>query len=230
MIKMAGSKAGPGAEFSHASVYLGDINDSTDRAICARRLQVLDPQGKWTAASPQEMEAVRSNTQYFSPGVQRVVHSMTRGVFMEDILTFLRCDYIAVIRLPETFRLTPEELASQKDRSLIADLAHDAESIRHKLLLGETVTSREVLDVVRLSALGKVGSCYDFQFNDAKTHQRFSCSEFAYYCFKSIHCYIGLELKDHGMGAFLVRKTITPSDIYEAAVTHRKLNIVWPRP
>ena len=229
MIKMTGSKAGPGTEYSHAAVYLGDVNDSTDRAIAARRLQVLDQKGKWTAASPQEMEAVRNDNQYFSPGPQRVLHSMTRGVFMEDILTFLRCDYIAVIRLPENFRLSPQELAGQKDHSLIADLPADAQSIRQKLLRGETVTSKEVLGAVRLSALGKVGSCYDFQFNDAKTHQRFSCSEFAYYCFKSIHCYIGLELKDHGMGAFLVRKTITPSDIFEAAVAHGKLQIVWPK-
>ncbi len=230
LIKLSGSKAGPGSEFSHAAIFLGDVNSTTDQAIAARRLQVLDPQGNWVKAAEPQKDAVRTNPQYFSPGRQRVAHAMTRGVFTEDILTFLRCDYIAVLRLPDAFKLAPEEVNQYGDRSLIADLPDDAAAIRQSLLQGETVTAAQVIQAVRLSALGKVGSCYDFQFNDAKTNQRFSCSEFAYYCYKSVHCYIGLELKSHGMGPFLVRETITPSDIYQAALTGGKFNIVWPLP
>ncbi len=227
MIKMTGGKGGPGAEYSHAALYLGDVNNDADRAIAARRLQVLDAQGNWVEASDDKKESVRKDPRYFSPGRQRVVHAMTRGVFTEDILTFLRCDYLAVLRLPASFQLTQAVLKSGADLSLITNLSGDAQAIRDKLLDGKPVTAQEVLDVVRLSALGKIGSCYDFQFNDAKTHQRFSCSEFVYYCFKSVQCYIGLELKNHGIGPFLVRQTITPSDIFEAAVTTGKLNVVW---
>ncbi|RFO94707.1 hypothetical protein DIC66_22045 [Rhodoferax lacus] len=230
LIKLTSAKSGPGSGYSHAALFLGDLNDTSDRAIAARRLEVLNPQGQWVAATDQEMNAVRENRRYFAAGRQRVVHAMTRGVFTEDILTFLRCDYLAVLRLPETLQLTPQELARKTDRSLIQNLHQDAAAIRQALLRGDTVQAPDVLEAVRLSALGKIGSCYDFQFNDAKTHQRFSCSEFVYYCLKSIHCYIGLELKDHGLfGAFLVRQTITPSDIYEAAVKHGKLAVVWQK-
>lgn len=228
LIKLTSANKVAGAEYSHAALYLGDLDSVADRSIAARRLQVLDRAGQWTDATPAEKEAVRNNPRYFAPGRQRLVHAMTRGVFTEDILTFLRCDYLAVLRLPATLQLTPQELAARVDHSLVRDLHEDAQAIRQKLLSGGTVSAQEVVAAARLSALGKIGSCYDFQFNDAKTHQRFSCSEFVYYCFKSIQCYIGLQPKDHGLfGVFLVRQTITPSDIYAAALRQGKLQVVW---
>lgn len=228
MMKFTGGGEGMGMNFSHAALYLGDLNDTRDKPIVARRLQVLDDKGLWVEATPDQQNAVRDDEKYYKEGRQKVVHSMTRGVFVEDILTFLRCDYLAVLRLPQTFRLSPQERA--EDHSLIANLAPDAENIRQMLLNGQAVTSAEVLEAVHLSALGKIGSCYDFQFNDAKTHQRFSCSEYVYYCFKSVHCYIGLELKKHAfLKIFFPRTTITPSDIYDAAIRHKKLDVIWPR-
>jgi hypothetical protein len=96
------------------------------------------------------------------------------------------------------------------------------------LLSGGTVARDEVLKLVHLSALGKIGSCYDFQFTDSKTHNRFSCSEFVYYCFKSVHAFIGLQLVKHGfMNILFVRTTITPGDVYDAAEQSKKLKVVW---
>jgi hypothetical protein len=192
----------------------------------ARRLQVLNDHGGWVDATPAQMEAVRNDEKYYQPGRQKMVHAMTKGVFTEDILTFLRCDYVVVLRLPERFELTENEM--KVDRSLISALAPDADLIRQKLIAGHTVTAAEVIDAVHLSALGKIGACYDFQFTDATTQNRFSCSEFVYYCFKSIHCYLGLELKRHAfMNIFFPRETITPADIYEAAVSHKKLQVIF---
>jgi hypothetical protein len=151
---------------------------------------------------------------------------MTKGVFTEDILTFLRCDYLVVLRLPDNIKLSADDLKA--DNSLIRDLPPDAEAIHQKLLSGQTVNKADVLEAVHRSALGKIGSCYDFQFNDGKTHNRFSCSEFAYYCYKSIHCYLGLNLKMHAfMKFFFARMAITPADIYDAAVSEGKLNVAW---
>lgn len=223
LIRMTGGNQGLGAYFSHAALYLGELSEQ-DKHIVARRLQVLDDGKGWIPASDEAKEAIRNDPAYFHPGRQMVVHSMTKGVFVEDILTFLRCDYLIVLRLPGAFRL--DEHARAHDESLIRQLPEDAAAIRDKLMKGESVDKHDILQAVRHSALGKIGSCYDFQFNDIKTSHRFSCSEFVYYCYKSIHCYLGLHPKDH---AFLMfkRNTITPSDIYDVAVGEGKLEIKW---
>lgn len=225
MIRHSGGAEGLGVYFSHAALYLGELVDA-DKSIVARRLEIQDESGHWHPASEDDKEAVRNDPNYFQTGRQMVVHAMTKGVFVEDILTFLRCDYLIVLRLHDTFKLDPSEL--KEDKSLIMNLPPDAEKIRGKLMKGESINKDEVIEAVRLSALGKIGSCYDFQFNDAKDYHRFSCSEFIYYCFKSIQCYIGLNLKMRGfLNIFFRRETITPSDIYEAASIQKKLEIVW---
>jgi hypothetical protein len=226
MIGLSGDGAGFGKYFSHAALYIGDLHDNPDKPIVARHLQVVNDQGQWVDATDVQQDAVRNNTAYFQPGRQKVIHAMTKGVFTEDILTFVRCDYLVILRLPDNIKLSEDDLKS--DRSLITELAADAQAIRQQLLSGNSVGKEHILEAVRLSALGKIGSCYDFQFNDSKTHHRFSCSEFVYYCYKSIHCYLGLNLKTHGfLKIFFARKSITPSDIYDAAAMKGKLKMVW---
>lgn len=226
MIGLTGGGQGLGKYFSHAALYLGRLNDAGDKQIAARRLETLADSGKWVAATEKEKEEIRNNPNYYQEGRQMVVHAMTRGVFVEDILTFLRCDYLVVLRLHDQFKLGPQEL--EKDRSLIKDLQDDAEAIHAGLMKGASVNRADVIKIARNSALGKIGSCYDFQFNDIKTANRFSCSEFVYYCFKSIHCYLGLEPKWHAfLKCFFRRNTITPADIYDAAVSKGKLKVIW---
>jgi hypothetical protein len=225
MIRHSGGAEGIGVYFSHAALYLGELVDA-DKSIAARRLEIQDESGLWIEASEDDKEKVRNDPNYFQTGRQMVVHAMTKGVFIEDILTFLRCDYLIVLRLHDTIELDPSELI--EDKSLIMELPSDAEGIRLKLMNGESVNKDEIIEAVRRSALGKIGSCYDFQFNDTKDYHRFSCSEFVYYCFKSIQCYLGLKLKMRGfLNLFFRRETITPSDIYEAAYIQNKLEIVW---
>jgi hypothetical protein len=226
MISISGGGGGIKRHFSHAALYLGDLNDGSDKAIVARRLEVMDEQGRWKEATLAEKDRVRNDTAYYEPGRQRVVHSMARGVFTEDILTFLRCDYLVVLRLPAQIQLDADDM--EQDRSLVRELAADADAIRRGLMQGQPVARADVVAAVHRSALGKIGSCYDFQFNDGKRHNRFSCSEFVYYCYKSIHCYLGLQLKKRAfMGFLFPRLTITPGDIYDAAVLRGKLEVVW---
>jgi hypothetical protein len=226
MIGLSGGGQGLGKYFSHAALFLGDLHDDPDKPIVARRLQVMDDKGQWVAATAAQQDAVRNDPGYYQPGRQKVVHSMTKGVFTEDILTFVRCDYLVVLRLPDNIQLSATDLKT--DHSLIRDLPPDAQAIHQKLLAGQSVDKGDIINVIHRSALGKIGSCYDFQFNDGKTHHRFSCSEFVYYCYKSIHCYLGLKLKMHAfLKFFFARKSITPSDIYEAAVKQGKLKVAW---
>jgi hypothetical protein len=245
MIGLSGGGASMSKHFSHAAFYVGDLNDARDKTIVARRLQVVDDAGKWVDANEGQMDKVRNDTAYYEQGPQRVIHAMTKGVFTENILTFLRCDHLAVLRLPSQMSLNPQEqqsfsqdlqtLAKQQaghkkpvGAAMIDELAPDALSVQQQLLSGQTVTRQQVLDCVHRSALGKIGSCYDFQFTDGKTHNRFSCSEFVYYCFKSVHSFIGLRLVKHGfLGVLFVRESITPGDIFDAAIEHEKLQVAW---
>ena len=226
MIRLSGGGQGLGKYFSHAALYLGELKGPEDRQIVARRLQTMDDSGAWLPASDAEKDRIRKDTNYYQEGRQMVVHAMTRGVFVEDILTFLRCDYLVVLRLHDQFKLGPQD--RERDRSLIKALPDDAEAIHASLIKGESVSRAHVIKIVRSSALGKIGSCYDFQFNDIKTANRFSCSEFVYYCFKSVHSYLGLEPKPHAfLNVLFRRSTITPADIYDAAVSQGKLEIKW---
>jgi len=229
LIRRTGGGQGNGKYFSHAAMYVGKLGEA-DRGIVARRLQVPDGQGGWRSATQQEMEDVRNNSGFFHTGEQMIIHSMGKGVFVEDILTFLRCDYLAVIRLPD--EISASRLSAAYRPVLREALTGDALAIDEKLRAGQDVSRAEVVKAARDSALGKIGSCYDFQFDSVKKFNRFSCSEFVHYCYKSVHRYIGLETKEHSFMGLFARNTITPPDIYNAAGTHqsgKKLEIKWEK-
>jgi hypothetical protein len=229
LIRRTGGGQGNGKYFSHAAMYVGKL-DETDKNIVARRLQVPDGQGGWRAATQQEMDGIRNNPGFFHAGEEMVIHSMGKGVFVEDILTFLRCDYLAVIRLPD--EISASQLISTYRPVLREALSGDALVIDEKLRAGQNVSRAEVVKAAKDSALGKIGSCYDFQFDSVKEFNRFSCSEFVYYCYKSVHRYIGLETQVHSFLGLFARNTITPPDVYNAAGTlqsGKKLEIVWEK-
>jgi hypothetical protein len=56
-----------------------------------------------------------NHAEYFEEGAQMVVHSMAKGVHTEDILTFIRCDYLTVLRLKPEHQ---SEVQHAKDSAL----------------------------------------------------------------------------------------------------------------
>ena len=233
LIGLTGDANDPGKYFSHAALYCGDLDDAVDKPVVARRLQATGPDGVWREASEAQKEAIRNAPTYYQPGRQKVLHSMTRGVFTEDILSFVRCDYLAVLRLAtDTISYDAVDRENAAKTMLIPDLAGEARAIHDRLMNGERVSRGEIVAALRHSALGKIGSCYDFQFNAIKSAHIFSCSEFVYYCYKSIHCYLGLLPVKHAfMKRFFARETITPADIFLAATSRpagqERLRVVW---
>ena len=233
LIGLTGDANDPGKYFSHAAIFCGDLSDATDKPLVARRLLAAGPDGNWCDASEAQKEAIRNSSDYYQPGRQKVIHSMTRGVFTEDILSFVRCDYLAVLRLASdeiSYDAVDRENAAKT--MLIPDLAGEARTIHDRLMNGESASRKEIVAALRHSALGKIGSCYDFQFNAIKSAHIFSCSEFVYYCYKSIHCYLGLLPVRHAfMKRFFARETITPADIYLATTSRpagqERLRVVW---
>ncbi len=223
LIRRTGGAAGAGRYLSHAALYVGPIDGSRDKALAARRLKVMDADGAWRAATDAEKDRVRDDPGYFQAGRQMVIHSMAKGVHVEDILTFVRCDYLIVLRLPEQITLSPEETANQP----LVQLANDALSIDERLTQRQTVSRDEIVAAARDSALGRIGTGYDFLFDSCKTFHKFSCSEFVYYCYKSVHRYIGLTPKTHSFAGFFKRVTISPADVYAACDPGGKLTLVW---
>jgi hypothetical protein len=223
LIRRTGGAQGSGKYFSHAALYVGPLDNGKDKAIAARRLQVPDGAGGWRAATGAEKDKVRNDPGYFQPGSQMVIHSMSKGVHVEDILTFVRCDYLIILRLPEVLHLDEQDAGNQP----LVKLADEALAIDTDLKLGKHIHRHVIVEAARHSALGRIGSGYGFQFNNCRTFNRFSCSEFVYYCYKSVQRYIGLRPKKHAFAGLFARTTVSPTDIYEAAAELNKLQIVW---
>lgn len=236
IISLTGTR-GNATLLSHAAVYLGDTT-AEDEAVVASHLRIRSG-GRWRAATRVEQEMIRSDPRFYQTAPQRVVHAMAQGVFTEDILSFAHCDYLAVIRVQgDTVRLDDNDLqvANLAFGKPAGDgyLGHEAIAIERRLMRGEAVALRDVLAAGRHSALSKIGSMYDFRFNDVRHHNVFSCSSLAYFSLKSIQTYIGVvPTRKTLLGRFFGRYTITPADIYEAALRQSRegssgrLRIVW---
>jgi len=211
--------------FSHAALYVGPLG-AQDRPIACRRLKSMGPDGAWHASTEAQMEAMRSDPGFFQTGPQMVIHSMAKGVHVEDILTFVRCDYLAVLRMPETFRPADKLQGEQP----LVRLVGDALNLSNRLDAGETLTRDEVVCAAIRSALGQIGAGYDCLFEECESFHRFSCSEFVYYCFKSVHRILGLHPQDHAIAGLFHRETVSPADLFTAATASPqpgKMHQVW---
>ncbi|MGE5467761.1 MAG: hypothetical protein ACM3Y9_10085 [Ignavibacteria bacterium] len=223
LIRRTGGAAGPAQFLSHAALYVGPIDGEEDKRLAARRLKMRDANGTWRQATEAEKDKVRNDPAYFQSGRQMVIHSMAKGVHVEDILTFLRCDYLVVLRLPGKVGL--HDPAASK-APLVA-LSDGAASVDARLRQGYAVPREEIWALARASALGRIGTGYDFLFDSCETFHKFSCSEFVYYCYKSAHRYIGLEPREHGFAGLFKRVTVSPGDVYAAFEPGRKLEFGW---
>ena len=180
-------------KFSHAGLYCGAIHDS-DRALAGTR---------------QRSRGARDEAQsaLFHTGEQMVIHAMAEGVFIEDILTFSRCDQLAVLRLPEHIALPEGAPPSPIDAALLSPEEH---SLRERLASGEAIPREEFTTLAIAEALRNVGRDYDFGF-DFSDFKRLSCSELVYWCFKSVAELIDVRPRTVKV-LFLQRQAIPPDD------------------
>jgi hypothetical protein len=175
--------------FSHAAIYLGNVEES-DKAEVPNKGRV---------------------SRFFETGPCQVAHSTAEGVHLEDILTFCRCDDIAVIRLPDEIR---------KRNDLKKPIAHtkwhpDERAIHQRLEAGESVYRQEVVRLARRIALGNLGIEYDFAF-DFHQGNRMSCTEFVFDCIKSANLGLGIFLhREPLLGGLTQRDLIEPDDFLQ---------------
>ena len=222
----AGGKVG---NFTHAALYVGKLEEK-ERKLAAADLRVQNEAGQWLGAPEEMKEKARRNL--FEPGAQMVIHSMGQGVHAEDILTFCRCDQLAILRLPEV--ICPDDGHQELFRLREGTPEY---ALQRKLTeTREEIPRKEAVRSAIVSAVGKIGSAYDFECGSIEDH-RFTCSELVYYCYRGIHHYIGLLPRHHslfGVGWLLPRETVTPDDLYAISAPpgtdespENKLIVVW---
>lgn len=180
-------------KFSHAALYCGAIQDE-DRALAGTR---------------QRSRGAREEAQsaLFHTGEQMVIHAMAEGVFIEDILTFSRCDQLVVLRLPEHITLPEGAPPSPVDAALLSPEEH---SLRERLASGEAIPRAEFTALAIAEALRNVGRDYDFGF-DFTDFKRLSCSELVYWCYKAVAELIDVRPRTVKV-LFLKRLAIPPDD------------------
>lgn len=155
-----------GGSFSHAAFYYGDCGES-DR----------DKAG----AAHKDAAHRKTGQEKFKVGKQMVVHSIAEGVLMEDLLTFCRCDRVAILRLPGVIKKTSAEKIFVDGESFGAK----EEAVYQALKAGGTANRSDVIPLAQELALRQLGKEYDFGFN-FKTHKSLYCTEFVYYIYRSV--------------------------------------------
>lgn len=194
--------------FSHVGMYLGKV-EPADRALCTG----IDE------ANAREAERGRKRKRpgaedLFATGDQMVVHALAEGVLIEDLLNFCRCDYMAILRLPE-------ELSAGAHEKRAEGLSPEETAIEERLFSGPPVSRSEVFPLLRRRALSKVGYPYDttFDFTDLK---RFSCTELVHYVARCLSAVVHVVPTTRRV--LLMRRTlIQPDDYVEAAA----LRAIW---
>lgn len=204
--------------FTHAALYVGTLGEAERQQVPA---------------------AFRNNPAMFAPGPQRVIHSMANGVHTEDILTFLRCDYLAVLRIKPALTLPPgaptdcQPQLKQASPPSLSDTLMAA--MQGTLAAGGTLQAAQVVAAARQSALEKIGEDYDFDCSDTKEFNRFSCAELVYYCLRGALGALQLKPLAHALyplvpfnkqWCILERVTITPDDFHDL-VAAGSLECVW---
>ena len=180
--------------FSHAGLYVGKVAEDDKKLIRTREGEKL-----------------------FRTGSQMVIHAMAEGVFMEDILNFCRCDRMAILRFPKQFNAVKK--LSEKDVNF--EQFNDREKeLFARLNNGETLQFSDVFRTVFELALQQIGKGYDFDF-DFKKYNNLSCSEFVYFCVKSMEGFH--KLKPMEKKVFMFSKSIIAPEAF-AQTTFQK---VW---
>lgn len=172
--------------FSHAGLYLGKVDEATIRQ-------------QWGASLPGSTE----NRNRYAPldevlekaeyGEQMVIHSMKDGIFMEDLLNFCRCDYMVAIRFPHNLSRADFVQQPYSESAEIKNTFTGEELILAERLQNRTpLTFEQAFPVIFKLALSQLGKEYDFGL-DFASFKKMSCTEFVYYCTKSLEWCSGVH-------------------------------------
>jgi len=163
--------------FSHVGFYYGRTTEDDRKSA-----------GTMIDDNPEKLARVQRDE--FKTGEQMVIHAMADGVFMEDVINFCRCDKMVILRLPDTLDNSEQiEKIFTKTTFLPCE-----EEIYQELKQGKEIPRNKAVAAACQVALSCLGARYDFRFDfKEEPHNSFSCSELAYYAYRSVARYIRLR-------------------------------------
>ena len=193
-------------EFSHVGFFYGHATEEDRKSA-----------GTMIDNNPEKLARVQRDD--FKTGEQMVIHAMADGVFMEDVINFCRCDKMVILRLPETLKNSPQlEKVFIKTKFLPSE-----ENIYQKLKQGGDITRNEAVAAACEVVLTCLGARYDFRFDfKDEPHNSFSCSELAYYAYRSVARYINLRPIRTCVAGIICKEGITPDQFLETG-----FELVW---
>ncbi|HNY29560.1 MAG TPA: hypothetical protein PKO15_01615 [Fibrobacteria bacterium] len=182
-----------GGAFSHAALYVGQVSEA-DKAEAP-------PEGR--------------TSRYFETGPEMVSHSTAEGVHLEDILTFLRCDGVAVLRLPKILHRCKEDYPVPTD---LASWHPKEQEIYERLVGGGEVAFEEVWPLAREVGMGKLGTQYDFAFK-FEDGNRLSCTEYVAHAYRCLRPVMGIvPTRQAFLGGLRHQVVIRPQDYLKSVL------------
>lgn len=175
--------------FSHAGLYLGKVDADTIH----RHWNSTFPGSTISATDYAPIAEVLENAVC---GEQMVIHSMKDGIFMEDLLNFCRCDYMVAVRFPEAVtRSADVQQPYSENEDIKKAFTGEEREIAGRLGNGAPVAFADTFPVMFKLALSQLGKEYDFGL-DFSSFNKMSCTEFVYYCTKSLEWCSGVRPVD----------------------------------
>lgn len=181
--------------FSHAGLYLGRVEQDDIKLV--RR---------------------GSGEEFFRAGEQMVVHALGNGVLMEDLLSFCRCDQMAILRFPDMIERSSGSHSLENKRQEWSD---EEEAVYRRLDEGGRVGfETEAFPVIRRTALSYVGRPYDYGL-DFQSPERICCTELVHWCTQLLHPFLRIAPREERL--FVFRKTVILPDTF----LDTKLQPIW---
>jgi hypothetical protein len=172
--------------FSHAGLYLGRVDEATIRAHWGS----VFPGSTTGPIDYAKLDEVLGKA---ARGEQMVIHAMKDGIFMEDLLNFCRCDYMVGLGFPVSVRRAANVQSPYSEREEIRQTFTGEEiQISEQIKNGNPVPFAEIFPVIFKLALSQLGKDYDFGL-DFSSFKKMSCTEFVYYCTKSLEWCSGVH-------------------------------------
>jgi len=142
---------------------------------------------------------------------------MAEGVFMQDLIDFCRCDRMLILRFPKVI----ERRQSAKPTYVASSEFTPEESrIVSTLASGDRIPFSEAFETIFKVAHSQIGKPYDFRFLFSN-YNNLSCTEFVYFCIKSLEWFHGLSPKKRRF--LILDKEVLEPDAFVESI----LDLVW---
>jgi hypothetical protein len=194
--------------FTHAGFYLGAVGEAHLKQI----------------AKIEHSDQVKT-------GPQMVIHKTPKGIFVEDLINFCRCDGLAIMRFPaqlkpsDHFQL-PEKLETYFDEFAspgahpLAALIKAEQEVAIRLMQGKAIPFEKIMPLLYRIALSELSVPHEFNLGFDRL-PTLDATELVYFITKSIVWNYGIEPVSRRV-MFKPHQVVLPDDYVDA-----ELDEIW---